>query len=80
MKKIKIELNPLTIDEVQPNRIYNISEMSKILSLDHQTIKLRIKNGKLKPIPHRKYEHYKVFGSELRRFLKYSDDYEINYF
>jgi len=80
MEGIKIQLNALTIDQINPNRLYTIQEACQILMISEQTLKRRIQRKRINPTPRRKFEHYKIFGSELIKYLKYSNKYEIEDF
>jgi len=80
LKQIKIQINEVTIDKINPNRLYTIPEVAKVLRVNSQTVKNRISRKRLIPVPRRKFEHYKIFGSELRRYLRFSDEYEVEEF
>ena len=77
MAGIRILVSDLRVDQVIPNRIYNLEEVALILCLKKGALKQRIREKRLKPISRKKWDHYKIFGSELKRYLKYSEEYEI---
>jgi hypothetical protein len=76
--EIKISLDDSVFENIEPNKFYNMASASEILKLDHQTIKYKITRKQLRPLRHRKFEHYRFLGSELLKFLQDSDEYETS--
>jgi predicted site-specific integrase-resolvase len=55
--------------EIRDTKLYKLPEVALILSVSEQTVTKKIKEGRIRAIPHKQFEHYKVFGKDIKDYL-----------
>lgn len=73
-------IDETVLDNINPKRFYTKKEAKKLLVMGFYPFEHRIKKHKIKTKRHIKWKHYKIFGSDLIRFLTKSGEYEIEKF
>lgn len=66
------------ITQISEGKLYRIPEVAEILNMNEQTVTFRIKQGILKAVPHKKWQHYRVFGFEIKKYLGLGSERDIN--
>lgn len=56
--------------DIREAKLYKVSEVAKILGIQDQDVKYRIRTGELKAIPKKKkMDHYRIPGYYLKKYL-----------